>query len=231
MPFQSIDREECIGDSLTKINQNAQNFDGRITVLENNVSNLQDDVVDVNTRVDTIFSTGMIMMWSGSTANVPQGWAICNGQSGTPDLRNRFIVGAGSSYSTGNTGGSDTVQLRVEQLPIHDHGGITGNDSPDHSHAGTTQGDYPDHSHNINGGRWFDLNNASGPGNNGLGGFRGGQNIVAVSYVDGASTRHQHNFTTGGANTRHTHTVNPQGQNQAHENRPPYYALAFIMKL
>lgn len=54
---------------------------------------------------------GTIVMWSG--ANVPVGWATCNGQTVngivTPDLRDRFIVGSGSAYTIGNTGGSNTI--------------------------------------------------------------------------------------------------------------------------
>ena len=45
-------------------------------------------------------------MWSGSIASIPSGWVLCNGSSGTPDLRNRFVVGAGSTYAVGATGGS-----------------------------------------------------------------------------------------------------------------------------
>jgi len=45
-------------------------------------------------------------MWSGSIASIPTGWALCNGSSGTPDLRDRFIVGAGSGYSVAATGGT-----------------------------------------------------------------------------------------------------------------------------
>jgi hypothetical protein len=52
------------------------------------------------------FYTGMIMMWSGSIATIPSGWALCNGSNGTPDLRNKFIVGAGSTYNPADTGGS-----------------------------------------------------------------------------------------------------------------------------
>jgi len=52
------------------------------------------------------FVAGMIMMWSGSIATIPSGWLLCDGSSGTPDLRNRFVVGAGSIYSVAGTGGS-----------------------------------------------------------------------------------------------------------------------------
>jgi len=54
----------------------------------------------------TSFVPGMIMLWSGSVVSIPEGWALCNGSNGTPDLRNRFIVGAGSTYNVAATGGS-----------------------------------------------------------------------------------------------------------------------------
>jgi hypothetical protein len=49
---------------------------------------------------------GVIVLWSGSIGSIPSGWALCNGSNGTPDLRNRFIVGAGSTYAVDATGGS-----------------------------------------------------------------------------------------------------------------------------
>jgi hypothetical protein len=52
------------------------------------------------------FVAGMIMLWSGSSASIPSGWLLCDGTSSTPDLRNRFVVGAGSTYAVGATGGS-----------------------------------------------------------------------------------------------------------------------------
>lgn len=50
--------------------------------------------------------SGVILLWSGSVASIPTGWLLCNGSNGTPDLRSRFIVGAGSTYSVADTGGS-----------------------------------------------------------------------------------------------------------------------------
>jgi hypothetical protein len=52
------------------------------------------------------FVAGMIMLWSGSSASIPSGWLLCDGSSSTPDLRNRFVVGAGSTYAVNATGGS-----------------------------------------------------------------------------------------------------------------------------
>jgi hypothetical protein len=52
------------------------------------------------------FPSGGIIIWSGSSASIPTGWLLCDGSSSTPDLRNRFVVGATSTYAVGATGGS-----------------------------------------------------------------------------------------------------------------------------
>ena len=56
--------------------------------------------------VHDVLPKGVIMLWSGSTASIPFGWALCNGSSSTPDLRDRFVVGAGSTYAVAATGGT-----------------------------------------------------------------------------------------------------------------------------
>ena len=50
--------------------------------------------------------SGGIILWSGSTGSIPTGWFLCNGSNSTPDLRSRFVVGAGSTYAVNATGGS-----------------------------------------------------------------------------------------------------------------------------
>ena len=50
--------------------------------------------------------SGAIMMWSGSIASIPAGWALCDGTGGTPDLRDKFVQGAPAGVNPGNTGGS-----------------------------------------------------------------------------------------------------------------------------
>lgn len=55
---------------------------------------------------------GAIIMWSGSVATIPDGFSLCDGANGTPDLRNRFVIGAGNTYAVGATGGgSATAQI------------------------------------------------------------------------------------------------------------------------
>jgi hypothetical protein len=88
----------------------------------------------VSTAAAAAFPTGGIIMWSGSIASIPTGWALCDGTNGTPNLRDRFVIGAGSSYAVDATGGSkDAVVVS------HSHSG---------SVSGTTGG-AGGHSHNI----------------------------------------------------------------------------------
>jgi microcystin-dependent protein len=146
---------------------------------------------------------GGIIMWSGTSVSLPPNWKVCDGTSGTPDLRDRFIVGAGSTYSVGNTGGATTVTLTTAQMPSHNH---TGNTS--------TNGD---HAHNY----WqpnivnFSLQSNTND-------FAG----RTKEYV----TENGGTTTTNG-NHNHSFTTNSSGSGQSHENRPPYYALYYIMKI
>jgi hypothetical protein len=63
-------------------------------------------IVGVQTAVGTTIPAGMISLWYGAIGSVPAGWYLCDGSNGTPDLRDRFVVGAGSTYSVSQTGGS-----------------------------------------------------------------------------------------------------------------------------
>ena len=65
--------------------------------------------------------SGVVVIWSGAESSIPDGWALCDGQNGTPDLQDRFVLGAGTAHSVGETGGAEEVTLTVEQMPRHDH--------------------------------------------------------------------------------------------------------------
>lgn len=184
-------------------------------------------------RVQSVLPIGGIIMWSGSTVGIPTGWALCNGQNGTPDLRNRFIVGAGSGYNSGDTGGAETVTLTQAQLPAHTHDfSATTSTAGNHGHTGATsfQGD---HTHPTYGAGAFYANH--NPGSPAVG-FGSGGNYFPMSpqpTILGAGG-HSHTLSIDAAGA-HSHTVSGAtsgvGSGAAHENRPPYYALAYIMRI
>jgi len=78
--------------------------------------------------------TGAIIMWSGTIANIPSGWALCNGSSGTPDLRDRFILSVSTSENPGATGGTSSYNLTTAQMPSHTHT-FTTNSAGAHTHT------------------------------------------------------------------------------------------------
>ena len=68
------------------------------------------------------FVTGMIILWYGNTGNIPGGWVLCDGNNSTPDLRDRFVIGAGSAdHTPGSTGGNNSLTLTEANLPSHRH--------------------------------------------------------------------------------------------------------------
>ena len=68
----------------------------------------------------TTFKIGMILLWSGSIVSIPSGWRLCDGLEGTPDLRDKFVVGAGSTYNPDTTGGATS---HIHTSPVHSHEG------------------------------------------------------------------------------------------------------------
>ena len=120
---------------------------------------------------------GFIGLWSGALNAIPRGWALCNGQNGTPDLRDRFVVGAGSTYAVNAKGGEATHYLATSEMPSHSHG----------------------------------ICSSSGRG----------------TLIESATYTESHTDANGSARF----WTGYEGGGQAHENRPPYYALCYIMKI
>jgi microcystin-dependent protein len=148
----------------------------------------------------------MIVMFKGGSNMVPDGWALCDGNNGTPNLKDKFIIGAGGRKSLGATGGG-SVKLSVNHLPSHAHGvsGITGKDG-NHTHKVKTDKD--------DGGD-DDKAFAMGDGNS----YNGQRKTYGITKEDGD---HSHHFDV---------TSDKVGKGQAFVVEPVYYALSFIMKL
>lgn len=84
----------------------------------------------VYSSLASAFPSGGIILWSGSIASIPDGWYLCNGSNGTPNLQDKFVIGAGSSYAVGATGGS-TDAIVVE----HTHTATSTVTDPGHVHS------------------------------------------------------------------------------------------------
>lgn len=140
---------------------------------------------------------GGIIMWSGTIAAIPSGWALCDGTNSTPDLRTRFIVGAGSDAGTGETFNADTGATSGQYAP--------GNTGGETAHQLTTA-EMPSHNHTTS----IDGLNVEISGS------------LGQQWSMGPGNRPQNARTFSMSNT---------GGGAYHENRPKYYALAFIMRI
>lgn len=145
---------------------------------------------------------GTIVMWSGSITEIPSGWQLCDGTNGSPDLRNRFIVGAGLDFGAGYI--ANTSEIGSGYFRPGDHGG-------EGLHL-LTIAEMPSH---------FHLEGAHGPTtiveNMGNGLIYESTKKTAKTSDDSWSTYHPNTQSTGG--------------NQAHSIMPPYFSLAFIIKV
>ena len=153
-----------------------------------------------------LIPSGGIIMWSGAVSNIPNGWVICNGVHPTPDLRGKFILGGGGEYNVGNTGGSNSISLSGDNLPSHNHT-VTIYHSGEHSHTQHTRND--------------DFNGEGGDRGPSWGGY---------DAPDYKGITHTWNNIDSAGRHNHTGLIGHTGGSKSFDNRPAYYALAYIMK-
>ena len=179
---------------------------------------------------------GGIIMWSGAD-NDPifsQGWALCNGSNNTPNLQDRFVVGRGGSYSQGQIGGEATKTLGTANLPSHTHtDGTLAASGGSHSHNLSGVSGTSNHSHQIRATNGDDHNDTARH-------IQSGRNDSNFGYTNINTDNTNATFTLSG-------TTDPSGSlsmdvsgntgdqggpmGQAFENLPPYYAIAYIMRI
>lgn len=194
-----------------------------------------------------IVPVGGIIIWSGTSDQLPSNWKICDGSNGTPDLRGRFVIGTSANYNKDAKGGSSTVTLSVNHMPAHTHsvaldgGGKhkhngTTDKAGSHNHGGTTNND-GGHVHKAN--AWYQFSTY----NHGRSKAIHPHNSIWESTIYSGGSEHKHKFTTG-TQAAHTHTFNTAetadhkhtasagstGGGGAFNIMPPYYSLAYIMR-
>ena len=169
--------------------------------------------------VNSFVPVGGIIMWNGTIAEAEAltNWAICDGANGTPDLRDKFVMGVGSSVNTstatqGETGGANSYTLALNQMPQHKH------DVSDSGHSHTITD--PGHAHT-----WsrqdaqIDASYRPWPANN---------NDCVESVVN---TSNETTGITGTNNGNANISESLKGGNTAIDNRPDYFALCYIMRV
>ena len=169
---------------------------------------------------------GTILPWYGKLDEIPDGFYLCDGKNGTPDLRNRFLVGAGDTYKLRDIGGENQVTLTGTQIGNHYH----------YWSAMYSNQDFEKYK-------------------------RSGLKLVKFGYDSGVSSVFYAPFPTGNkmtlffTNNANLSSVNMSARfisnsdfssenmeyitslaigtdaKEPHENRPPYYALYYIMKV
>jgi hypothetical protein len=162
------------------------------------------------TSTGTTIPTGMISLWYGSIGSVPSGWYLCDGTNGTPDLRNKFVVGAGSTYSVAATGGStDAVVVS-------------------HTHTATSTVTDPTHSHALMGAGT--AGNLKGLSESATRNVAGNDSTVSRGYIQTAPTGGENFVQSSSTNVTVATSNATTGVSATNANLPPYYALAYVMK-
>lgn len=176
---------------------------------------------------------GGIIMYDGEIADIPAGFQLCDGTNGTPDLRDKFIIGArqdDGGVAKTNVSGALTKSGGTKDAVVvaHNHTGSTGNQSADHVHSVTVNSASLTGSAALNQGGFIAASGIASLGGNvtrfdGGSGFTGSQ---SVSF----NASHGHTTSVGGASSDHNHpfTTGNSGEDGLNKNLPPYYALAFI---
>jgi microcystin-dependent protein len=168
----------------------------------------------IDQALKAAFPTGIITVWKGTVATIPTGYHLCDGTNGTPDLRDKFVVGAGGSYTPGDTGGSDSKTLTNSELPSHDHTAtIANNGAHEHFVANVDTA--------IGGQNLIATNTMADTGNLG----------TSSSYnLGGSATAATIGLTSTAGTHNHTIDIDSTGDGLPFDIRPPYYALCYIMK-
>ena len=176
------------------------------TAIDTEVANRNTAIANALKNTSVAFVQGMIIMWSGAANTIPSGWALCDGQNGRPDLRNRFVIGAGGNYNPKAYGGNET-----------------------HSHSGSitlTASDIPAHRHRFSGddrmcNGQYTTRYGTGKNQSGSDGSAEGWDHLTDYYIYDSNGNYANLLSS---KTKYYTT-------DAASSLPPYYALCFIIKL
>lgn len=213
------ERKAAITAALnTAITKEVSDRNTAITAAINKEVGDRDSAITIALKDTSVaFIKGMIIMWSGTVNNIPSGWALCDGLNGRPNLKDKFVLGAGGSYAANGGAASQSVTLSIENMPSHNHSGST-------DYNAYIDGTTKDIQQPLNRNGCPDGSNDSGNGTNvenGRGAYWRGKNDTIVLSTPWLA-QHTHSFTTNSVGSGKAFSVSTM---------PPYFALCFIIKL
>lgn len=180
---------------------------------------------------NTAFAVGMLMLWYGAAIDCPDGWAICDGTGGTPDMRERVAIGVGGALAVGDPVGAATATPTIGNAGAHSHTGNTGSVILDETNM-------PEHTHRL----WVWESGSNGPGQienfaaSGLGparGVAGNADSNTYAYRQAVTTGQDLIEPAGGDGAGHAHTISAEGDHThsstAVSTLQPSRALHYIM--
>ena len=253
----SVNEDHFIPSAFTSDKIDASAIDGsKVAPLAVSTNKIANAAITKEKLTEDPFIQNGIIIWFKDF--IPSGWALCDGTNGTPDLRDRFIVGAGSTYSPGDTGGTNTVETNTSGE--HTHTASTSS-AGSHSHSGATGFIALSGSQIATHRHWISKATNYGAGGSNVGaafhsfnsiGANGafheeyaGQGYPAEANIGRSSLPYTAGWNPAPGGSAHSHSIASQGTHthvvsfnsaggHTHtsiDSRPKFFGVRFIMKL
>ncbi len=226
MDIPNIFKNRTGAIQLSDLDDNFSIIKNSVNTIDQQIATLQAGQASLVTQIANFSAIpiGCIVMWSGTIATIPSGWRLCDGTNSTPDLRDKFVIGA-------RTDANSRAQTTVTGSNSYT-GGTKDAQVIAHSHTATTTG-----STNSDTNSW----SASLRSERSELYANGGIATQGADYtmLRGTANDYSTNNTVVNLSHSHTHshtisvttTINSEGVSGTNANLPPYYAVAFIMKV
>lgn len=234
MEIQNIFKNRAGTIQLSDLDDNFNTVKVSVNALESQLATQQTSIQTLSTQIANFSAVpiGCIVLWSGTIASIPSSWRLCDGTNGTPDLRDKFVIGARQDSSgrpqTAITGvNTYTGGTKDAQIVYHSHNASSSasTNTTVSSDTDTWSGTLSSEGATLTGSGVVQQTNGTTTA------YNGSNTIPKINQSD-VSLNHSHTHThTVNVSTTVTTTLDSVGTDGTNSNLPPYYSLAYIMKV